>query len=469
MDLARQFGLSPQVIEKDYVLGWLLAGISAHPLLQSTWVFKGGTCLKKCYFETYRFSEDLDFTIINIAHLDQAFLLNAFTEITHWIYEQSGIEMSSDTLRFDLYENARGKLSVVGKVGYRGPMQRRGDVPRIKLDLTGDEILVLEPKTREVNHPYSDIPPKGIQISCYAFEEVFAEKIRALAERTRPRDLYDVINLFRHDELRPDQVTVVETLKQKCKFKGIAPPAMTSLEAEPARTEIEIDWVHMLAHQLPALPSFRQFWQELPDLFDWLYGGLKKVVRPSIVLGRTLDDTWYPPAMMQAWNTSAPLEIIRFAAANRLCVQLEYQGSTRLIEPYSLRKSKDGNLLLFAVRHRSGENRSYRVDRIQRADVTETSFSPRYAVELTAAGPISAPAIQRSPQIQKVRSSRSSRKPRAFPARRVGNYGPKYIYQCSFCSRQFTRKKQNPRMRPHKDQSGYPCSGRVGYLVDTKY
>jgi len=28
-----------------------------------SWAFKGGTCLKKCYFETYRFSEDLDFTL----------------------------------------------------------------------------------------------------------------------------------------------------------------------------------------------------------------------------------------------------------------------------------------------------------------------------------------------------------------------------------------------------------------------
>ena len=73
MDLAREFGLSPQVVEKDYVLGWLLAGISAHPALELSWVFKGGTCLKKCYFETYRFSEDLDFTLTEIAHLDEAF------------------------------------------------------------------------------------------------------------------------------------------------------------------------------------------------------------------------------------------------------------------------------------------------------------------------------------------------------------------------------------------------------------
>ncbi len=45
MDLAPQFGLSPQVIEKDYVLGWMLAGLSAHDAIAPSWVFKGGTCL----------------------------------------------------------------------------------------------------------------------------------------------------------------------------------------------------------------------------------------------------------------------------------------------------------------------------------------------------------------------------------------------------------------------------------------
>ena len=56
MEFSREFGLNANVIEKDYVIGWMLAGISNHPELVSSWVFKGGTTLKKCYFETYRFS-----------------------------------------------------------------------------------------------------------------------------------------------------------------------------------------------------------------------------------------------------------------------------------------------------------------------------------------------------------------------------------------------------------------------------
>jgi predicted nucleotidyltransferase component of viral defense system len=60
-DLRSEWSLDIGVIEKDYVLGWLLAGIAAHTELAATWIFKGGTCLRKCYYETFRFSEDLDF------------------------------------------------------------------------------------------------------------------------------------------------------------------------------------------------------------------------------------------------------------------------------------------------------------------------------------------------------------------------------------------------------------------------
>lgn len=63
-NLETEWGLREDVIEKDYVISWLLWGIGSHPALRDAWIFKGGTCLKKCYFETYRFSEDLDFTVL---------------------------------------------------------------------------------------------------------------------------------------------------------------------------------------------------------------------------------------------------------------------------------------------------------------------------------------------------------------------------------------------------------------------
>jgi len=383
MDFAREFGLRPDIVEKDYVLGWVIAGIFNHPALSAAWIFKGGTCLKKCFFETYRFSEDLDFTLTSSEHLQEKFLMDTFAEIADWIYEKSGIEIPSDTIRFEVYENPRGHLSVEGRIGYRGPMQQRGSLPRIKLDLTDDELLALDPVIREVHHPYPDRPEGGIRIQCYSYEELFAEKVRALAERERPRDLYDVVHLYRQDDMKPDRAVVFNTLEKKCQYKGISIPTIQSLENQPERIELEAEWGNMLAHQLPILPPFEQFWQELPQVFEWLYGRLPKTVARSYPTGGQIDPSWRPPAMVQSWGTKVPFEIIRFAAANHLCVDLAYKKSSRLIEPYSLRRTKDGNLLLHAVRHDDGEHRAYRIDRIEEASLTEIPFVPKYAIELT--------------------------------------------------------------------------------------
>jgi predicted nucleotidyltransferase component of viral defense system len=394
MDFAREFGLDPNVVEKDYALGWLLAGISQSKELGTNWVFKGGTCLKKCFFETFRFSEDLDFTLKDPAHLSETFLVGAFKEVTAWIYEASGIEMPEDTLRFEVFANVRGTSSAQGRIGYRGPMQRGSDLPRIKLDLTADELLVQSPIMLEVHHPYSDKPPGSIHIQCYTFEEVFAEKVRALGERERPRDLYDVVHLYRHESLNPDRRILLDTLEKKCQFKGIQVPTVLLLNSKPERLELESEWGNMLAHQLPVLPPFKQFWDELPGLFGWLHGASRKVLYQA-PMDKEIDASWRPPAMAQAWHAGVPLEIIRFAAVNRLCVDLGYGGRRRLVEPYSLRRTTDGNLLLFGVKHRTGELRSYRVDRMQGAMVTQTSFFPRYMIELTDRGPISANRVER--------------------------------------------------------------------------
>ncbi len=146
MDFSREFGLAPNVIEKDYALGWVLAGIANAEGLSTAWVFKGGTALKKCFFETYRFSEDLDFTVTDEKYLDLDSLTEIFRKIADWVYEQAGLEIPRDTIRFESYTNPRGKTSVQGRIGYRGPLKPGGDLPRIRFDLTKDELVVLNPE-----------------------------------------------------------------------------------------------------------------------------------------------------------------------------------------------------------------------------------------------------------------------------------------------------------------------------------
>jgi predicted nucleotidyltransferase component of viral defense system len=460
---AANLGLLPNVVEKDYVLGWLLAGIHNHPALAEKWVFKGGTCLKKCYFETYRFSEDLDFTLTDESHLNLDFLLGAFREVSTWVYEQTGIELPPDKLHFEVFQNRRDRPAGQGRTSYRGPIAPSGgDLPRIKLDLTTDEILVLPPVDRPVSHPYSDAPEDGITARCYSYEEVFAEKVRALAERARPRDLYDVINLFRHDEFHPAALVIHDALSKKCAFKGIPFPTLATLAT--LHEDLVADWSVMLTHQLPSLPPVDAFWSELPALFSWIEQGRQPVIPAAFPLSP--GDIVIRPAAgaitIPGMASSAPIEVIRFAASNRLCVELDYvdeQGKrgVRTIEPYSLRRTQAGDIILHAVRVDNQQHRSYRIDRIRGARATQRTFAPRYAIELTPAGPISAPMATYGPRISSPTRSRTS-----------GYSGPIYVYECSRCNKRFDHSKRDSALRAHKDQNGWPCSGRHGVWVDTK-
>ena len=466
---AETLGLLPNVIEKDYVLGWVLAGISNHPALAEHWVFKGGTCLKKCYFETYRFSEDLDFTVTDETHLNVDFLLAAFRDVSEWVYERSGIELPLDRLRFDVYQNRRGRPAGEGRVSYRGPIAPGGgDLPRIRLDLTLDETLVLPPVERQVVHPYSDGPEGGIHARCYAYEEIFAEKVRALGERARPRDLYDVVNLFRNDDFHPDAAAIHDVLARKCEFKGIAIPALATLAA--VKAELDADWAGMLGHQLPALPPVAAFWDELPTVFAWIEGGQRPAVPAAVPLAAGDIVVRAPAGSLGTVGIAsrAPLEIIRFAASNRLCVELDYTNergvrSARVIEPYSLRRTRAGDIVLHAVRADDGESRSYRVDRINAARSTNRTFTPRYAVELTPGGPLDIPDSEPRPRQTLAWNATRSSKPR-----RQGS-GPTYVYECPQCNKHFKRTTRDSALRPHKTTDGWPCSGRRGTLVDTKW
>ena len=458
LEIASTLSLLPNVVEKDYVLGWLLAGIYAHPELVDNWVFKGGTCLKKCYFETYRFSEDLDFTLRDEQHLDEGFLRRVLSEVVAWVADASGLAMPADQIFFDIYQNPRGRTCCQGKVGYRGPVSptsSAGGWPKIKLDLTADERLVLPAVRREVFHPYSDRPEDGIWINSYAYEEAFGEKFRALAERTRPRDLYDVVNLYRRTESRPSPVAVRDVLQQKCDHKGIALPTLAALE--PHRADLESMWVSMLGHQLPKLPPVSDFWAALPEIFGWMMGELEAPQRASIETGTasTSIRTRVLPVAIPT-RTRGPLETIRFAAANYLCVDLEYEGKIRRIEPYSLRQTADGNYVLHAVRSEDGQHRSYRIDRIQGASVASESFTPRYVVELTSEGPQTIPLAARG----------AAGRPSVSSARREG---PVHVYRCPTCGKTFRRKKMDSSLNPHKARDGYPCDGRIGIYEESRY
>ena len=379
-EFSKKMSFRPDIVEKDYVLGWLLAGISAQKNLSQNLIFKGGTCLKKCHLETHRLSEDLDYTILDKKYVDEDFLVNSFEVVSGWVYENSGIEMPKNLISFEKYKNKKGIISVRGKVGFRGPLLQKKNLPKIQLDVTASEILVLKPVKLKVHHPYSDEPKRGINAYCYSYEEVFAEKTRALTERARPRDLYDIICLFRNKSLLSDHGLLFSVLKKKCDHKKMEMPNLKSIKTHAKIDELGTEWESMLAHQLPILPPLKIFWRELSPFFKWLNSkkDTEKLLK-NIAKG---EELWESGRMKNIYSTNFILEKIKFSALNRLCVELFYEGEKVTIEPYAFKKNKEGSILFYGCHHRTKKTDSFKIEDIQSMDIMNKPFTPKYVVEI---------------------------------------------------------------------------------------
>jgi predicted nucleotidyltransferase component of viral defense system len=256
--------LSTAQVEKDYVLSWFLAGVSAHPQLSKSWVFKGGTCLRKIYIKDYRYSEDLDYTTTDKALFSINLINQNIKEVSNWVSKSSGIEIDTSRAIFEELHNPAGQNIIQGKIYYRGPVSPNSSRqwPRIKFDITSDEIIVTKPEYFKIIHPYSDQKIlENYLVYTYGIYDLFSEKIRALFERTRPRDLYDVVEISkRFDNL--DIGFLKECLTKKCEFKGILSLKIQTLKLEGCKA----GWKDQLSHQLENLPDFEAY---LKDFFSF--------------------------------------------------------------------------------------------------------------------------------------------------------------------------------------------------------
>lgn len=387
-NLVAEWGLREDIIEKDYVIGWLLWGISAEPELNAGWAFKGGTSLKKCFIETWRFSEDLDFTVLPDGPNKPETIEPLIRSVLDRVHEESGIDFS---IQAPLFKYADKYKYTEGRIYYRGP-RNSSKAAGIKLDISALEKIVRPTILRTIHHPYNDILPEPISARCYSFEEVFAEKLRAMGERGRPRDLYDIVLLSRRGDFQTESKLIKRVLEEKCLTKGVPIPTLDSIQTAATKGELISEWESMLSHQLQALPPFDEFWAELPQIFDWLNGAPPPARLSSIGRERDENSAWTAPPAIRQWGVGVPLESIRFAAVNHLCVELGYrkengQYTQPVIEPYSLRQTKDGHLVLHAVKAQTGETRSYRVDRITSIKVTQKTFQPRFEIEFSGGHP----------------------------------------------------------------------------------
>ena len=172
-----------QQIEKDYILSWILKGVSQHEQLSKNIVFKGGTVLKKVYFADYRFSEDLDFTLLdNDVSNEQIF--EWFNETFEYVKEEANIHLAI----IDYNEHEDGGINFY--ISYVGPLGGFGNNKKVKVDISRSEKLEFESVIKSAIIEYSD--EDEYNLLCYSLEELLIEKLRCVMQRMQPRDYYDI-------------------------------------------------------------------------------------------------------------------------------------------------------------------------------------------------------------------------------------------------------------------------------------
>ncbi|MFH0837676.1 MAG: nucleotidyl transferase AbiEii/AbiGii toxin family protein [Patescibacteria group bacterium] len=390
LELSSYYALQPTTIQKDYVIGWILRAISNHPNL-SRWAFKGGTCLKKCYFETYRFSEDLDFTVPSDQAINNELIKKYLEEAISWIEGNSGIIFPRKDWKIEEYENPRGNTSFQAKISYNGPIGGPiNSLPRVKFDITQDELLVDDPRLRNLHHGFSDAFNPSPEILCYSINEILAEKSRALFERNgRARDVYDVINISRNFRKEIEPLRAKDIANAKFKFKGLSAPTVQQIMSAIDQGVLRANWEMQLSHQISNLPPIESFLADLEDAIAWWLE--PKNARPNLepmpqVSGQIGPRIFFPTIGYRT-TSSLAIELIRRAAHNRQCALISYHGSMRLVEPYSLRYPSTGNEVLHAWELEkngmpSNKHKIFITNEIDSATISEKIFNPKWAIEL---------------------------------------------------------------------------------------
>ena len=200
-------GVPAKTVERDYVLAHIIAGLAS--LKRETGlVFKGGTALRLCHFDDYRYSADLDFSIVAGSRED------AYATIEEALAVTGG---TTNGLRLTDHGPP--------KVAYIGPLRRERT---LKLDMAIDE-LVINVEVQALLPRWEDLPP-DVSLQVYTLTETAGEKIRCIIQRLQCRDLFDLSILL--NEGGVDIGSAADVFRPKAEHRGIDPGVFAARYAQ---------------------------------------------------------------------------------------------------------------------------------------------------------------------------------------------------------------------------------------------
>ena len=271
LDARRRLGIPWEVLERDYVLSWVLVGISQTPTLRDTLAFKGGTALRKCYFEDYRFSEDLDFT--GMGDVPQGKDLERLVREACVVAEDSMDAYAPVAISCERYTEREPHPGGQEAFAIRArlPWHSRPQT-RILVEVTVDEPVLWPTERRKIIHDFGEVLDAGIQV--YALEEVVAEKLPAILQqidslerrgwsRSRGRDYYDLWRVLGAYRDRMDLTDFSHLLSKKCAVRGVSFAGPGDFFDGRMLSDVRGTWEQWLGPLVPGLPSFETVLSQL--------------------------------------------------------------------------------------------------------------------------------------------------------------------------------------------------------------
>jgi predicted nucleotidyltransferase component of viral defense system len=248
--LAYERQVPEQMIERDYILSWLL-GVLASPEQKPRLIAKGGTALKKLYFADWRYSEDLDFTSNETIQPDT--LNTLLAQSCRRAREAAGLEVAVGSM--EPRHDGETLHNITAYLDYIGPLQRTRRPRQLKVDVTFDEVIVNEPINRPLIRFFSDEPEPAPLVVVYTLEEICAEKLRTLLQRTEPRDLYDVWRIISEQGSEIDAQQLATTLRAKCEHRGLSFTRASAILSPERVARFQGAWERRLGEQMPDIPT----------------------------------------------------------------------------------------------------------------------------------------------------------------------------------------------------------------------
>ena len=260
----RRLGIPWEALERDYLLSWVLAGISQVPALRDTLVFKGGTALRKCYFGDYRFSEDLDFSALEGVPRDDEMdrlVVDACEAAVRLLDDYAPAEIVCERYtEREPHPGGQEAFTVRARFSWQSRPQTR-----VMIEVTVDERVLRPPAKRQVIHEYGE--PLSTEVLVYPLEEIVAEKLRALLQqaamfeargwsRSRARDYYDLWRVLGTYGDQMDLASFDSLLREKCAVRGVSFTGPDEFFHDRMLAFVEETWEQWLGPLVPALPSF---------------------------------------------------------------------------------------------------------------------------------------------------------------------------------------------------------------------